>query len=143
MANYHLAILKKPYLDAILAGRKTIESRFSRTKRYAFGRVLPGDKIFLKESSGPVCAVATVAAVENFADLTPDKIATLKQRYNLYIVGSDEYWHSKTDCRFGFLVWLKDVEQIEPVRIYKRDWRGWVALTEKENFGLLKMNDSK
>ena len=28
MANYHLVILKKPYLDAILAGLKRIESRF-------------------------------------------------------------------------------------------------------------------
>ena len=143
MANYHLAILKKPYLDAILDGRKTIESRFSSTRRYAFGRVLPGDKIFLKESSGPVCAVATAAAVENFADLTPDKIAALKQQYNCHIVGCDEYWQSKANCRFGFLVWLKDVELIKPVRISKRDWRGWVVLTEKENFGLLKMNDSK
>jgi len=139
MANYHLAILKKHYLDAILDGRKTIESRFSNTRRYAFGRVLPGDRIFLKESSGPVCATATVAAVKNFTDLTPNEIASLKQQYNCHIVGSDEYWQSKTNCRFGFLVWLKDVKSIEPVRIYKKDWRGWVVLTEKENFGLLKM----
>jgi len=36
------------------------------------------------------------------------------------------------------LVWLKDVRTIEPVRIHKKDWRAWVVLTEKENFGLLK-----
>ena len=137
--NYHLAILKKPYLEAILDGRKTIESRFSSTRRYAFGTVLPGDRIFLKESSGPVCATATAAAVKNFVDLTPQKVAILKQQYNCHIVGSDEYWQSKANCRFGFLVWLKDVESIKPVRIYKKDWRGWVVLTEKENFGLLKI----
>jgi ASC-1-like (ASCH) protein len=139
MVNYHLAILKKPYLDAILDGRKTIESRFSSTRRYAFGLVLPGDRIFLKESSGPVCATATAAAVKNFADLTPAKIVTIRQRYNQYIIGSDEYWQSKVNCKFGFLVWLEDVKSIEPVRIYKKDWRGWVVLTEKENFGLLKI----
>ena len=138
MANYHLVILKKPYLEAILAGRKQIESRFTRTKRAHFGRVLPGDTLFLKESAGPVCAVATVAAVKNFQNLTPKQIIELKQEYNRQICGSDEYWQSKADCKFGLLVWLKDIRAIEPVRIGKKDWRAWVVLTEKENFGLLK-----
>lgn len=138
MSN-HLVILKKPYLGAILAGRKKVESRFTRTKRYAFGRVLAGDKLFLKVSSGPVCAVATVGAVKNFENLTPKQIIKLKEKYNDYIRGDDEYWQSKTDCRFGFLVWLEDVRGIEPVRIRKKDWRAWIVLTEKENFGLLNL----
>ncbi len=141
--NYHLVILKKPYLDAILEGQKRIESRFTKTRRYAFGRVLPGNKLFLKVSSGPVCAVATVAAVKNFENLTPKQILELKQRYNHHIAGSEEYWRSKMNCRFGFLAWLKDVRAIEPVRIRKKDWRAWVVLTEKENFGLLKIDAVK
>ena len=143
MAHYHLVILKKPYLDAILEGRKQIESRFIRTRRYALGRVQAGDKLFLKLSSGPVCATATVATVKNFENLTPEQIAGLKQRYNHYIGGDDKYWHSKANCRFGFLVWLKDARAIEPVQIRKKDWRAWVVLTEKENFGLLKMDVAK
>lgn len=137
MANCHLVVLKRPYLDAILAGRKRIESRFTRTKRFFFGRVLPGDRLFLKESSGAVCAVATVSAVKRFEGLTPSKVAEIREQYDNYIGGSDEYWRSKMDCRFCLLVWLKDVREIEPVRISKRDWRGWVVLTEKEDFGLL------
>jgi len=143
MANYHLVILKRPYLEAILAGRKQIESRFIKTRRAHFGRVLPGDKLFLKESSGPVCATASIAAVRNFTELTPKRILELKEQYNHLICGSDEYWRSKADCRFGFLVWLKDVRLIEPVRIRKKDWRAWVVLTEKEDFGLLKMDALK
>lgn len=136
MAN-HLVILKKPYLDAILAGQKCIESRFTKTKRYGFGRILAGDKLFLKQSCGSVCATAMVKTVKNFEGLTPKQIIEIKQQYNHYIIGSDEYWQSKSDCRFGFLVWLGEVKPIEPVRIYKKDWRAWVVLTEKENFGLL------
>jgi len=138
MLNYHLVILKKPYLDAILDGRKQIESRFTKTKREPFGQVLPGDKLFLKESSGPVCAVVTVAAVKFFENLTPGKIIEIKQKFNRYIMADEQYWRSKMDCRFGLLVRLKDVEPIEPVRICKKDWRAWVVLTEKEDFGLLK-----
>jgi ASC-1-like (ASCH) protein len=143
MANYHLAILKKPYLEAILAGQKQIESRFTRTKRAHFGRVSPGDKLFLKESSGPVCATASVATVKNFQNLTPKQIIELKQKYNRQICGSDEYWQSKADCKFGLLVWLEEIQPMEPVRIGKKDWRAWVVLTEKENFGLLKTGELK
>ena len=138
MANYHLVILKKPYLDMILEGRKRIELRLYKTRHPAFGRVFAGDKLFLKISSGPVCATATVEAVKNFEDLTPGRILELKQRYNQDIGGGDEHWQSKMDCKYCLLVWLKDVKTIEPVRISKKDWRAWVVLTEKNDFGLLK-----
>ena len=138
MANSHLVILKKPYLKMILDGRKRVELRLSKMRQPGFGRVLPGDKLFLKISSGPVCAIATAADVKNFENLTPAKILDIKQRYNHDIGGSDEHWQSKMDSKFCFLVWLKDVKAIEPVRIDKKDWRAWVVLTEKENFGLLK-----
>jgi hypothetical protein len=137
--NHHLVILKKPYLDAILAGRKRIESRFARTKRYAFGRVAAGDKLFLKVSSGPVCATATVAAVKKFDGLTPQKLAELKRRYNQDVLGDDAYWRSKAGCKFGLLVWLEDVRPMDPVRICKRDWRAWVVLMEKQDFGLIRL----
>ena len=143
MANYHLVILKKPYLDAILDGRKHIESRFTLTNRDGFGRVSAGDTLFLKESSGPVCATAMVKTVRNFENLTPERIIEIKQKYNHRILGNNEYWQSKNDCRFGFLVWLGDVKPIEPVRINKKDWRAWVVLTEKKNFGLLKLETVK
>ena len=142
MAN-HLVILKKPYLDAILAGRKKNESRFTKSRQYACGRVSAGDKLFLKESSGPVCATAMVKAVRKFDNLTPEQIIGIKERYNHHILGSEEYWQSKNDSRFGFLVWLDDVKSTEPVRINKKDWRAWVVLTEKENFGLLKPDTMK
>lgn len=138
MKNHHLAILKKPYLDAIIEGRKTLESRFTKTRQPYWGQIQPGDEIFLKLSSGPVCATATAAAVKYFENLTPKQILQFKQRYNHLICGSDHYWESKTNCKFGFLVWLEGVRSIKPVHINKRDWRAWVVLTEKENFGLLK-----
>ncbi|OHB60549.1 MAG: hypothetical protein A2167_06390 [Planctomycetes bacterium RBG_13_46_10] len=138
MTNYHLVILKKPYFDAIMAGRKQIESRFTKTRREPFGQIQPGDKLLLKISSGPVCATATVSAVKSFENLTPQKIKQIKEEYNHDIKGSDQIWQSRHDCKFGLLIWLKDIEPIEPVRIHKKDWRAWVVLTDKEDFGLLR-----
>jgi hypothetical protein len=137
--KYHLVILKKPYLDAILDGRKRVESRFSKSNFYTSVGVTAGDKLFLKLSSGPVCAVATAATVGNFENLTPEKMSEIKEQYNHLIGGDDEYWQKKADCKFGFLVRLKDVKAIEPIQIHKKDWRAWVVLTEQENFGLLKI----
>jgi len=138
MAHYHLVFLKKPYLDMILEGRKRVELRLYKSKHPAFGRVFAGDKLFLKISSGPVCATATVKAVRSFENLTPERIMGLKQRYNHGIGGDDEHWHNKMDSKYCLLVWLKGVKAIEPVRIQKKDWRAWVLLTEKKDFGLLK-----
>ena len=137
MANSHLVILKKPYLQMIVEGRKRIELRLHKTRRPAFGKVGAGDKLFLKISSGPVCATATAEKVENFQDLTPEKILEIKQKYNHDIGGSDEHWQDRMDCKFCFLVWLKDIRTIEPIRIHKKDWRAWVVLKPGKDFGLL------
>jgi len=140
MANSHLVILKEPYLNMILKGRKRIELRLYKTRRPSLGRVQPGDKLFLKVSSGPVCATATARVAKNYENLTPEQILEIKRLYNHDIAGPDEYWQSKMDCKFCFLVWLKDVKPIEPVRIDKKDWRAWVVLKKGKDFGLLKMN---
>jgi hypothetical protein len=134
-----LVILKKPYLDLILSGRKTIELRLTRARRVPGLRVVAGDRLFLKASGGPVCAVATAGEVRYYEDLTPERIAEIRRQFNEQIGGDDAVWQGMMDCRSGFLVWLRDVRLIEPVRIEKKDWRAWVVLTPEKNFGLLQI----
>jgi ASC-1-like (ASCH) protein len=135
--NYHLVILKKPYLDLIVSGRKTIELRLGKGRRGAFGRVQPGDGLFLKVSSGPVRATATVADVKYYEDLTPQQILQIKQQHNDRIMGGDAVWEDMMGRRYGFLTWLRDVRPIAPIWIDKKDWRAWVVLTRGRDFGLL------
>lgn len=135
--NHHLVILKKVYLDLVLSGRKTIESRLTRGRTAAFGRVQAGDKLFLKASGGPVCATATAARVACYPNLTPDKVAEIRRRYGAEIGGADAVWTELMDRRCGFLVWLANVKRIEPIRIEKKDWRAWVVLKPGKDFGLL------
>lgn len=138
--NHHLVILKKPYLDLILSGEKTIESRLTKGKTAAYGRVQAGDRLFLKASGGPVRATATVANVKYYPNLTRPQIVEIKQRYGRQIGGSDAVWEMLMDRKCGFLVWLGDVRPIKPVRIEKKDWRAWVILTPEKDFGLLAEN---
>src|ERR1700680_4829312 len=48
----HLAVLTEPYLQFILSGHKTVESRFSMKAIAPFRRVVPGDAILLKRVAG-------------------------------------------------------------------------------------------
>jgi ASC-1-like (ASCH) protein len=139
--NHHLVILKKRYLDMILAGEKTIELRLTRAKRPAGPRVQCGDRLFLKPSGGAVCGLATVTDVEYHEGLTPEGIMQLKQRYSDQIRGDDAAWESMRDRQSGFVVWLRDVRRIEPAPIDKKDWRAWVVLTKERDFGLLSRVD--
>jgi len=50
----HLAILRQPYLDLIVDGTKTLESRFNTKRAAPFGRVAVGDLILLKGSGRPI-----------------------------------------------------------------------------------------
>jgi ASC-1-like (ASCH) protein len=138
MKRNHLVILKRPYVEAILQGHKTVESRFTMNRRAYWKKILYGDRLFIKQSSGPVCATAEVTKVRYYEGLTTGKIKQIKKKYNHLILGEDDYWQSKRDCRYGVLVWVGKVKTIEPVWIDKRDWRAWVVLSEEEDFGLLR-----
>jgi len=136
--NSHLVILKKPYLDLILCGPKSIELRLMRVRWPLCGRVSPRDRLLLKASAGPVCGRATVGDVTHYQDLTPEGIAEIRRCCGDRIGGGDDaVWASMMDCRSGFLVRLGEVRRIEPIRIDKKDGRAWVLLTEGRDFGLL------
>ena len=137
MRRHHLVILKQPYIDAVLAGGKTVESRFGVTRHQPFGAISSDDIMFLKQSCGPVRAKCRAARVLQYNDLTPAKISSIRRRYGRQIGGDDSYWQQRADCRYGTLIWLDSVTAIEPVRIDKRDRRAWVVLSGDRNFGLL------
>lgn len=63
----HLVILRKKWLNNILAAVKPVEFRAGRDRRAPWGRVTVGDRLWLKESGGPVRGVA-YAGVPLFTD---------------------------------------------------------------------------
>jgi hypothetical protein len=66
----------------------------------------------------------------------------MRKQYNQQILGDEQYWREKMSSQFGILVWLKDVRPISHLSIKKFDWRAWVVLTPKENFGLFTSDTS-
>jgi ASC-1-like (ASCH) protein len=141
MPNAHLVILKKCYLDKILDGSKPVELRLLKAACAPYGAVAIGDKLFLKQSSGPVCAVARVSSFQEYNNLTPAEIKKLKSIYNHLVFGTDEYWEMKADSKYAVFIWMKDIKNIKPVMIDKKDWRAWAVLTPEQNFGLFSSAD--
>ena len=136
MPNCHLVILKESYIKAILQGRKTIESRFYKTRKIPFDNIAAGDILFLKPVSGLVSATAIACKVTQFSNLTAADMLNLKKKYNKYICADDSYWQAKANSKYACLIHLASAKKIIPARINKKDRRAWVMLTKKENFNL-------
>jgi len=108
----HVAILSKQYLQMILDGSKTVESRLTKTARSPYRGIQPGQQIFFKCSSGPFMATATVKAVQFHDNLTPAKITTIHRRLNDRIGANLDYWQRKRHSRYATFITLGNVHPI-------------------------------
>ena len=133
--KYHLAILTPGWIDLILDGSKTIESRFTKVRCAPFGKVHEGDSVYLKESGGLVKGMFRVAEVETFENLTEGQICDLfYKEYREQIFSSlsasmhrpPEKWLT---AKHATLIHVSDpVKFDDPFPFPKRDPRAWVVL---------------
>ena len=124
----HLAILVEPYLTAILQGRKTIESRFTKHRVAPYGAIAVGDLLVLKRSSGPIVGLAVAAEIWSY-ELDPSIFRTLVEDFSAPLgVTEPAFWTQRQDARYATLVRLARVRAIPPLDFPKRDRRAWVVL---------------
>ena len=128
----HVAILRKAYLELVLAGTKTVESRLYRSARPPYGAVEQGDRLYLKLAGGPFAARARAGRVEHHDALGPDDVEALRRRFEPAVCGDDAYWHSKRAARFASFVELVDVEPMDVGPAYRADgYRAWFVLPDE------------
>ncbi|MEM9882154.1 MAG: hypothetical protein AAF800_04465 [Planctomycetota bacterium] len=127
----HVAILRAPYVAAILAGTKTVESRLTTTRRPPLDCLAVGERLYFKVSSGPFRATATVARVDQYADLDPRAVDALAKRYEPRVGGEPAYWRAKRGSSFAVFVHLADVEPIDVGPRYAvQHMRAWYVLDD-------------
>ena len=97
-------IVHPRYIAPLLCGTKTLESRLGRDRRAPFGKVSPGDIIYIKPTGKRVIAKAIVRTVEEYEDLTPKDIIFLRESYDDRIMGGDHYWQTKSDANYATLI---------------------------------------
>lgn len=130
----HLAILSKnkKFLDKILSGEKTIESRWYKFKKAPFKSIKSGENIYFKESGNPVSMRAKVKDVVFFEDLNPQKIKQLLLKYHKEIGVDLSYFGYIKDKRYCSLIFLKDIEKIKPFNINKKNYgimSAWITIS--------------
>jgi hypothetical protein len=89
----HVAILHKSsssqsgLLEKILTGEKKIESRWYSARFAPWNRIFAGDIIYFKYAGRPIVAKAQVEQVQQFLNLTPERVKHLWTQYGKQIVG--------------------------------------------------------
>lgn len=138
----HIAIMQKSWglTGKIAAGQKTIESRWYKVKHTPWGRILPGDNIYFKNSGEQVTIQAKIIRVVNFADLTPEKVQTILEDYSKEL-GLDEadiprFFEMCKHKRYCILIYLKDAHYIQPFEINKQGFgtmSSWISVASIAN----------
>jgi len=131
--NIHLAIFIEPYLHLTLYGIKQFESRFSAKKIAPYGKVSAQDVIFLKKSGGSIVGECRVESVW-FYDLNLTSLTDIRHLYQDKLrIQNDAFWMEKKESKYATIVKIADSTRIEPIRLLKRDRRGWVVLVDKND----------
>jgi hypothetical protein len=115
------------FLDLIVQGSKTVESRFHRQRRDPLFSVNDGDLIVFRQSGRPAAHAAWVREA-HFIDLAKTCIDEVRSRWQRPIgAADDEFWAARRDARWVSLFEISPAWCLpEPVELRKRDRRAWV-----------------
>lgn len=110
---------KKP-LENILGGTKKVETIFTKENRPPYNCVKVDDTIYIRVSGGYAIAKAKATKVENFENLTPDKVIQLLEAYKTEISPTKDMYETKIYSKYASFVWLDDVQEIPPFSVDNR-----------------------
>lgn len=82
----HLAVFESKDAEDILNGKKSVEIRFSKTKKPPFCAISAGDLVYIKERRGEVIGQFRVKKVFFFDSPTKEDLENFQKTYNDPIV---------------------------------------------------------
>lgn len=129
----HVAIMKKSwgFMDKILSGEKTIESRWSVSKRKPWDAVRRGDAVFFKNSGEPVAVKTRVERVVQYAGLTPVGVKKILNKYGkkdgMALRDIPVFLGRFRDKKYCALFFLKDPVRVKPFSVRKEGFGAMAA----------------
>ncbi len=130
--SIHLGVFVEPFLQYILDGKKTMETRFSIVRCAPYERVESGDAVLLKKSGGAVVGICRIRSAR-FYRLEKDSWDEIKTFAHDICAEDPEFWEQRKKASFATLMRIDNVKLITPITVKKRDRRGWVVLQEASN----------
>ncbi len=136
----HLAIFTPKVINAILSGKKTIDSRFSKHKIAPFMSLSAGDLVYVKAPGEEINAQFRVKKILYFEAFEKEDFDQIVAQYWNKIGWGDQKdedtfkKEKREGAKYATLIWIDEVEQfiVPPVRIRKSDNRAWVVLKTAE-----------
>jgi hypothetical protein len=137
-AAIHLAVFVEPFLEYVLNGTKTVESRFSANRVAPYASVKQGDIVLLKASGGPVVGLCRAADVWSYR-LQTTSWSEIRNRFAHAMCAEDpEFWETRSSAGYATLIRIVDVLKTPAIPVAKSDRRGWVVLSAPtEQFEML------
>ena len=131
--SVHLGIFVQPYLEYVLTGRKTIESRFAAVRCAPYGRVSKGDVLILKESGGPVRGICEIGDTWYYR-LDPGSWKDIRREFAEALCAQDPgFWETRKHATYATLMQVRRPRSIAATRWSKSDRRGWVVVAQGAN----------
>lgn len=127
----HLAIMSSGYIEKILSGKKTMESRFGKTKAAPYMRIARGDIIFLKESGGPIRAIAWVSEALCYGPMIGNAAEELMMKFRNELSLQSIFIERKKESRFATLIRIGHALSVKETEFLKTDRRPWVVLCKE------------
>ena len=124
----HVAVMRQPFLDSVLEGHKTIESRMTMKRSAPFHHIEAGDVLLLKEASGPIRGAAVVDSVMCAGPLTRCELSKLLVQYEKELCLTDSWIALKSEAKFLTLIWMRETTRLDATSLEKRDPRAWVTV---------------
>ncbi len=138
----HVAIMKKSlgFLEKIISGDKTIESRWYATRRTPWNKVKSGEIVFFQNNGGPVTLKTQVSKVLQFENLTPEKIKEILTKYGgqIGLEDTEQFFQTVKDKKYCILIFLEDVQPVKPFFINKKGFGMMSAWISVENINSIK-----
>ncbi len=133
----HIAIMKRSlgFLNKIIKGNKTLESRWYKTKYPPWGKIKKGDILYFKDSGKPVTIKSEVEKVIHYSDLSPKRSFDILHKYNkkLGIDNIHEFYKIINDKKYCILIFFTKVEMIKPFNINKSGYgmlASWIVIND-------------
>ena len=130
-AQVHLGVFIEPYLQLIIEGKKTLESRFSINRSAPYCKVNQGDILLLKRSGGPIVGVCRIIHSWSYT-LDVQQWAMLKtQHAKALCIDDPAFWERKQKSKYATLMQIRHVQALDPSILFKKsDRRGWIVLNK-------------
>jgi len=142
----HVAIMRKSWrlTGKILGGKKTIESRWYKSRQAPWDKIRRGETVFFKDSGEPVSLRAQVEKVIQFSDLNPVRVREILRRYGdedgIEKERIGEFYDRFKDRKYCILVFLRNPRTVRPFNIDKKGFGNMTTWIAVEDIGKIKID---